>query len=159
MDLSTLPFIGMLDRVTGGRGEKALKYSMVSVVGVTLTQVMLAVYQGVLDWDPVVSNVASVSLTTFPVFVLNKRWVWRRGGGAHWRREVLPFWAFTVAGLGLSTGAVAIVDGWSDSILLVNAANLAGFGVLWVAKFLFLDHIMFGGDGQADVDDAVAEPA
>ena len=28
--------------------------------------------------------------------------------------------------------------------MLVMVANIAGFGVLWVAKFLFLDKIMFG---------------
>jgi putative flippase GtrA len=135
--------MGILDRLTGGRGHKAVKYSMVSVVGVAMTQVMLVIFQGPLDWKPTVSNVVAVSLTTLPVFLLNKRWVWKRGGGAHWRREVLPFWAFTIAGLTLSTLAVAFVESRSESILLVNIANLAGFGVLWVAKFLFLDAVMF----------------
>jgi putative flippase GtrA len=147
--------ISMLDRVTGGRGHKIVKFSMVSVVGVAMTQVLLVIFQGPLDWKPTISNVVAVSLTTLPVFLLNKRWVWKRGGGAHWRREVLPFWAFTIAGLILSTAAVAIVEDWSDSIVVVNLANLAGFGVLWIAKFLFLDAVMFPSDDT----DVVADPA
>jgi hypothetical protein len=33
----------------------------------------------------------------------------------------------------------------------VMAANLGGFGVLWVAKFLFLDQIMFGHSEREEV--------
>src|SRR3546814_3856686 len=66
----------VLDRVTGGRGALAIKYSMVSVVGVTLTQLMLVLLVGILDLNPTWSNVAAVSITAIPVFFLNKRWVW-----------------------------------------------------------------------------------
>ena len=33
-------------------------------------------------------------------------------------------------------------------------ANIAGFGVLWVAKFLFLDQIMFG---QPELDEVLSQ--
>jgi putative flippase GtrA len=135
----------VLDRVTGGRGYKAIKYTMVSIVGVCITQVLLLLLHGVLEWAAVAANVAAVSLCTGPVFYLNKHWVWGRSGKAHLRREVLPFWLFTIAGLILSTIAVAVVDDWSESTLVVSGANMAGFGVLWVAKFLFLDAVLFGG--------------
>ena len=46
---------------------------------------------------------------------------------------------------------VALADSWSDSTLLVMAANIAGFGILWVAKFLFLDQIMFGHSQKDEV--------
>ncbi len=146
----------VLDRVTGGRGALAIKYSMVSVVGVTLTQVMLVLFVGIFDRHPVGSNVVAVSLTAVPVFFLNKRWVWSADGKIDLRREVLPFWVFTLAGLLLSTGLVALAHGLSDSQVLVMAANLAGFGVLWVAKFLFLDQIMFG---QSEQDEIVSQTA
>lgn len=144
----------VLDRVTGGRGALALKYSMVSVVGVTLTQVLLVLFVGILDKDPVGSNVAAVSLTAVPVFFLNKRWVWNHDGKISFRREILPFWVFTLAGLLLSTGLVALVHRMSDSQLLVMGANLSGFGVLWVAKFLFLDQVMFG---HSQLDEVLAQ--
>lgn len=150
----------VLDRVTGGRGALAVKYSAVSVIGVTITQVLLVVYVGILDWHPVVANVSAVSLTAIPVFFLNKRWVWNHDGKISFRREVLPFWMFTLAGLVLSTGLVALAHSLSESQLLVMAANLGGFGVLWVAKFLFLDQIMFGHSERDEVlSQAAAEPA
>ncbi|MGQ0832643.1 MAG: GtrA family protein [Microthrixaceae bacterium] len=141
----------VLDRVTGGRGALAVKYSMVSVIGVTMTQVLLVLFVGILDRDPVGSNVAAVSITSVPVFFLNKRWVWSADGKISIRREVLPFWVFTLAGLLLSTGLVALAHSASDSQVLVMAANLTGFGVLWVAKFLFLDQVMFGHSQRAEV--------
>jgi putative flippase GtrA len=146
----------VLDRVTGGRGALAIKYSMVSVVGVTMTQVLLVLFVGILDRHPVGSNVAAVSLTSVPVFFLNKRWVWSADGKISVRREVLPFWVFTLAGLLLSTGLVALAHSASDSQILVMAANLTGFGVLWVAKFLFLDQVMFG---HSEVDEILSQEA
>lgn len=136
---------------------------MVSVIGVTITQVLLVVFVGIFDRDPVGSNVAAVSLCSLPVFLLNKRWVWNHDGKVSLRREVLPFWVFTLAGLLLSTGLVALAHSASDSQLLVMAASIGGFGILWVAKFLFLDQVMFGHTELEEVlsqEDVLAvEPA
>ncbi len=141
----------VLDRVTGGRGALALKYSMVSVIGVTITQAQLLLYVGVMDRDPTASNVVAVMLCALPVFFLNKHWVWGADGKVSFRREILPFLVFTAAGLALSTGLVALAQNASDSTLLVMAASVGGFGVLWVAKFLFLDKVMFGRSEQDEV--------
>jgi putative flippase GtrA len=141
----------VLDRVTGGRGELAIKYSMVSVIGVTLTQVLLVLFVGILDYNPTWSNVAAVTVTSVPVFLLNKRWVWSHDGKISLRREILPFWVFTLAGLLLSTGLVTLAHRVSDSTVLVMLASVAGFGVLWVAKFLFLDQIMFGHSEKDEI--------
>jgi putative flippase GtrA len=141
----------VLDRVTGGRGALAIKYSMVSVVGVTLTQALLVVFIELLDLNPTRSNVAAVMITAVPVFFLNKRWVWNVDGKVSFRREILPFWVFTGAGLALSTLLVSVAEDVSDSTLLVMVASLGGFGILWVAKFLFLDQVMFGQRGVDEV--------
>ena len=149
----------VLDRVTGGRGALAVKYSMVSVIGVVITQTLLVLFVGIMDRDATWSNVAAVSLCAIPVFFLNKRWVWSHDGKVSFRREVLPFWVFTLAGLGLSTGLVTVAKGVSDSTLLVMAASVGGFGILWVAKFLFLDQIMFGRPERQEVLLQDAAPA
>lgn len=144
----------VLDRVTGGRGALALKYSMVSVIGVTITQTLLLLFVGVLDRDPEWSNVQAVMITAVPVFLLNKKWVWSHDGKISFRRELLPFWVFTAAGLLLSTALVSVVP--EDSTLLVMLANIGGFGILWVAKFLFLDKVMFG---RREKDEVLAQEA
>ncbi|MEO6987796.1 MAG: hypothetical protein ABI239_04030, partial [Aquihabitans sp.] len=74
-------------------------------------------------------------------------------------------WAFTVAGWALSTGAVSLVENVGQPhstfrTLSVMFANIAGFGVLWVLKFFFLDKIMFGRDHHTPYDaDIEAEEA
>jgi putative flippase GtrA len=134
----------LLDRLTGGRGDLAIRYSMVSVIGVVTTQTLLLVLIGILDRDPTWSNVIGVSLCSLPVFLLNKRWVWNHDGKISLRREILPFWVFTLAGLLISTLLVSFAQRFSDAAIVAMAANICGFGVLWVAKFLFLDRVMFG---------------
>jgi putative flippase GtrA len=146
----------LLDRVTGGRGALALKYSMVSVIGVTITQTLLVVLVGIMDRDPTWSNVTAVMICALPVFLLNKWWVWSHDGKVSFRREILPFWVFTAAGLALSTGLVAIAESVSDSTLLIMAASVGGFGLLWVAKFLFLDQVMFG---HSEADEVLSQEA
>jgi putative flippase GtrA len=140
----------MLDRVTGGRGVKAIRYSMVSVVGVGVHQIVLITAYALIGMRGVSANVLAATVAAVPAFMLNKRWVWGAGGGAHFRREVLPFWAFTIAGLLLSTAFVWMADAWTESTVAVALASIAGFGVLWVAKFLFLDQIMFGRTGEPE---------
>ncbi len=146
----------VLDRITGGRGIMAVKYSMVSLVGVVLGLTQLTIYSQFLGWDPVLSNVLSVMITAIPAFLLNKRWVWGSDGAVSFTREIVPFWIFTVLGLTLSTGLVAVAKNLSDSHVLVLSANLGGFGLLWVAKFVFLDKVMFA---HLESDDTVAERA
>jgi hypothetical protein len=80
--------------------------------------------------------------------------VWNVDGRVSLRREILPFWVFTGAGLALSTWLVALAEEHSDSTLLVMIASLGGFGILWVAKFLFLDQVMFG---KREIDEVLSQ--
>src|SRR3546814_19028881 len=56
-----LSHAAVLDRVTGGRGALALKYSMVSVVGGTPTPLLLALLVRILALTPTRSHVAARS--------------------------------------------------------------------------------------------------
>ena len=116
-----------------------------------ITQTLLVIFVGLMEHDPTWSNVAAVMITAVPVFFLNKHWVWNADGKVSFRREILPFWVFTGLGLLLSTLLVDVAQAISDSTLLVMMANLTGFGILWVAKFLFLDQIMFGHSQKEEV--------
>ena len=60
------------------------------------------------------------------------------------RCEVLPFWVFALAGLGLSSLLVAAVgSNPHTSPLIVSAANLSGFALLWALRFVVLDQVLF----------------
>lgn len=135
-----------------------IRYASTSLIMVALTQMsIIAFVQGV-GWDAVPSNLASTMLVSIPAFLTNKYWVWGKSGRARIRREVIPFWVFTVAGWGLSTFAVALAadntkEGTLFHLVAVLVASIAGFGVLWVLKYLFLDKLMFGPDHHTPYDE------
>ena len=68
-------------------------------------------------------------------------------------KEVAPFWAFSIAGLFLSTLLVGLVAVWQNlpsgqkptvfQQLQINGANAVGFAILWAAQFFVLDKISF----------------
>ncbi len=41
-----------------------------------------------------------------------------------------------------------LAAGWNDSTAVVSAANLTAFGILWVAKYLLLDSLLFALPGD-----------
>jgi putative flippase GtrA len=146
-------------------GRRALRYVATSAFGVATTQVLLFLFLHVFEWRSVPSNFTAVTITSIPAFLLNKYWVWGKRGRAHMRREVIPFWLFTIAGWILSTLCVVLVvnatkDASNPDLVdgnkyAVQAANIAGFGVLWILKYLFLDKIMFGTDHHTPYDEDI----
>jgi putative flippase GtrA len=132
-----------------------LKYSAVSVVNVAIGQGLLILFAATIHilW---LSNVLAVCLSAVPAYYLSRAWVWGKTGKSHLTKEVLPFWGFALAGLVLSTIAVALatsilgISGTPREELSVaqklvpNIANMMAFGVLWVLKFFILDSFMFG---------------
>lgn len=122
---------------------KLIRYSMTSVVGVVLGQSLLQLFYSVLDWAAVPSNVVATAISTGPVYLINRYWVWKKKSGNSLHREIVPFWGMSFLGLALSSLIVWYVEGRTDAALAISAANLAGFGMLWIAKFLVLDRVLF----------------
>jgi putative flippase GtrA len=129
---------------------KALRYVSVSLFGTITTQILLWFTHAKLDWSGVASNVFSVTVTSIPSYFLSRYWIWGKNDRNRFWGEVVPFWGLAFAGLILSTVFVAVASQWSDSTIVVSLANLAGFGVLWVAKFLILDEVLFKTQAPAE---------
>ena len=95
------------------------------------------------------ANVIAVVCGIVPSYLANRRWVWRRAGRGDFRREVVPFWVLALAGLALSTVAVAAVASaaaqWSTSAraIALPVANLSAFAALWLVQFVVLDKVLF----------------
>ena len=123
--------------------HRPVRYAMVSVVAVVVSQAVLLTTSGLLGWGPIASNVTAVAIGSIPSYVLNRAWVWGKRGRNHLWREVIPFWALAFVGLGFSTLLVALAHRWNEATWVVSAANLVAFGILWVAKYLLLDAILF----------------
>jgi len=139
-----------------GRAHKPILYSLVSVIAVVTSQVVLVLCHGVFHLSGVWSNIIAVSAGTIPSYTLNRSWVWGKTSKSHLWKEVVPFWALAFLGLALSTVTVAVAEDWNDSTLVVSAANLAAFGVLWIGKFLLLHYVLFKDHAA---DDEVVIPA
>ena len=124
--------------------QKFWKYCMTSVVGVVMGQSLITLFAYVLEWSWGWANVTAVAISTLPTYYISRAWVWQKRGKSSLYAEVVPFWVMTFLGLFLSTVAViALENRYPDSKILANVGNIAGFGVLWVAKFFVLDRILF----------------
>lgn len=95
-------------------------------------------------WSPVAANVFAVSVGAVPAYVLSRYWVWeKRGKNLLWR-EVVPFWSLTLVGFVISTTAVWWVDArFGPTPWMINLTNLTAFGVVWAAKFVIFDRVLF----------------
>lgn len=142
-------------------GYKAIRYSAVSVICLVISLAVLSLTYGVLRLASAVDcTIIATAVSTVPSYTLNRRWVWRREGRSHMWKEVVPFWTLAAASFAFSLYAVALADGiagrahlshlWRS--ILVDVAQLAAYGILWVGKFVILNRLLFadgrGGAGR-----------
>lgn len=130
---------GFLGQMISAVRTRGLRYVLVAVVNVVVGQGLLLLLQH--WWKPSISNVVAVIVSSIPAYYMNRSWVWGKNGKSHWRKEVAPFWGFTIAGLVMSTVAIAIVQNHTDSKFLILFTQLFVFGVLWVIRFFVLDRL------------------
>jgi putative flippase GtrA len=124
--------------------RRFIHYSGVSVVSLSVGQLLLLGLNSGLGVSPWFANTVAVTLSAVPAYLLYRYVVWAKRTANDIRREVVPFWLMALVGLVLSTVAVDLVDGWWGTAVAVNLAYLASFGALWVFKYLVLEHWMFG---------------
>ncbi len=136
MDLSPSAVVGRF------RG-KAARYIGLSMFGTVITQLQIFVYVKLWDWNGGVANFVAVTVSSVPSYFLSKHWVWQHHGKGSVAKEAVPYWILNLAGLVLSTVFAVVASHYFDQWWVVSLANLAGFGVLWVAKFLILDEYLF----------------
>lgn len=130
--------------------RKLIKYSMVSLISVVVSQIVQLV-TFVVTHNGVLSSIVAVAVGTVPSYELNRRWTWRKSGPSHLWREIVPFWVMSFVGLVFSTVCVYLAEQWANgrdlskprTALLLNLASLAAFGLLWVGKFLIINHLLF----------------
>jgi putative flippase GtrA len=123
--------------------RKLFKYTMASMVGIGVGQPVLWICFGLLDWSAVPSNLTSVTCGAIPNYLINRKWTWHQQGKNRLWGEVVPFWVMSALGTILSLWAVSYAEDRWDTTIAVAIAQLSGFGVLWLAKFLILDKVMW----------------
>lgn len=131
-------------RLRAQHGTKLLRFGAVSAFNVILGQVLLYGAQVAAGWSPVVANVFAVCVGSVPAYLLSRYWVWEKRGKNHFIGEVVPFWGLALVGFVVSTSAVWWVDTqFSPTPLVVNLTNLLAFAIVWMAKFVILDRVLF----------------
>ncbi len=126
-----------------------IRYSLVSVVSVIVSQIVLFAAQSF--WSARTSNIIAVCVSAVPSYYLNRAWAWGKTGKSHFMKEIVPFWSLALVGLVLSTWAADFAETFAQSHsvsdltarLIVNGAALAAFGILWVGKFFIFNKLMF----------------
>jgi putative flippase GtrA len=159
------------------RGDRAvhkfIRYSMVSGVAIAISSVTILVCAGLLHLSGILSNTIGALAATPASYELNRKWAWGKHGKSHLWKEVVPFWVLTVVGFLASTGTVAIADSVCNSHhikgiqrgLIIDAASLFAYGVVWVVKFVVFNTLVFAGPSgrsfapQGADGDGALEPA
>lgn len=140
MPVTDLPFLA---RLREEHGAKALRYCGVSVVNVLTGVSVLAFCHAVLGWPATAANVTAWMVSTVPAYLLSRAWVWQQSGSHRLSGEVLPFWVLALIGLVFSTAVVGLVERHTEMTIFILAGNLAAYGVVWIAKYLVLDRLMW----------------
>ncbi len=138
-------------RLPAGLVPKLVRYGAVSIVATTTSLVVLGALVSTRAMAPGWANVVATAVGTVPSFELNRRWVWRLHGRSSIGGQVVPFCVLSFTGLALSTLTVSVMASFVDRhgvdgaarTLLVQGANLAAFGSLWVIQFFVLDRWLF----------------
>jgi len=130
--------------------KKLAKYASVSIISTVVSQVTLLIVYGALHLMPAVwANLVANVVATPPSYYLNRKWVWGKRGRSHIMREIVPFWVLGFCGLALSSLTVYGAEQFAKhhdlshalTSLLVNAASLFAFALLWVVKFVIYQRL------------------
>ncbi len=137
--------------------HKFIRYSMVSVVAIVISQVTILVCAWVFGLSGIAANTIGALAATPASYELNRKWAWGKTGKSHMWREIVPFWSLTLVGWLASTGTVEIADNMCKShgvaglgrALAIMGASLFAYGVVWIVKFVIFNHVVFANRGPA----------
>jgi putative flippase GtrA len=129
---------------------KLWRYGTISIVSTVISLSFLFLFYRVFSLSPGWSNIWATAIATVPYYYLNRIWVFKRRGRSHLTREVIPFWAIAFGSLILSTLAVRFAGHEARNISskttragILLVANLATYGLLWLAKFFVFNSLLF----------------
>jgi putative flippase GtrA len=139
-------------------GRKQLRYAAVSLLFVPLGQVLIQLLgatvftttlaNGLKETNWVAASVTSAAILTVPNFFANKYLVWKNTSRDNLRTQVLVFWVAAMLGVTFATALTFVVDamieshGWIEKVA-VFFAQMTGFGIVWLGRYLILDRWLF----------------
>jgi len=137
------------DHIRSDVGRKQLRYMGVSVVFVPVGQVLIQILGTVFDGNYTLASVVAAAILTVPNFFANKYLVWKDTSKDNLRTQVVVFWVAAMLGVGLATGLTFVVQQLTEDSssltqrICVFVAQMTGFGIVWVGRYLVLDRWLF----------------
>ncbi len=126
------------------RSLRFTRYSALSILTVPTGYTLLLLARGIWDVNAGLLNLCVGTVLTPPSFLLYRWLVWHGGGGRGVAREMFSFWQTVMVGALASSATIGIADAWFDAGgPLIVAAGLTGQGVIFIARFVWLDLFTF----------------
>ncbi|HWG28333.1 GtrA family protein [Actinospica sp.] len=130
-----------------------LRYGAGSLVAMASSELVLVVAYN-FGAGPQWAAILAWAAGAVPNYVLNRRWAWRaddagaRGGKV---RELVLYWMITLGTAVLAVIATTVTDAWikgtvtsrGEQSVLLAAAYLGSYGIVFVAKFVLFDRLVF----------------
>ena len=144
------------------QGRKVIRFTSVSVISTIVSNVVLIAVYG-FKWIPneIYATLFGNLVATLPSYQLNRTWTWGKRGRSHFRKEIVPFWSMSLAGIAFSTIGASLVrhensthPAWSHLLKtgLVSGANLLSFVIFWFLKMWIFNKI-FKVDDLQEMDE------
>ncbi len=130
-------------------GRKQLRYMGVSVVFVPVGQVLIQILGSVFDGNYTQASIVAAAILTVPNFFANKLVVWKDTSRDNLRTQVVVFWVAAMLGVSLATTLTFVVQNLTEDTsslvqrVSVFVAQMTGFGIVWVGRYLVLDKWLF----------------
>ncbi|HEY6538951.1 MAG TPA: GtrA family protein [Candidatus Dormibacteraeota bacterium] len=145
--------IGVRRVASRPRINKMLRYAITSGVSTGISEVtLLALYaNGFLGatGSSVVANLAG----TIPSYLMSRYWIWPEADRSGTARQMGLYWATAAVSLVLSAAGTSMAAahapaGHGAHVIVVGVAYVGTYAVLWVAKYLVYQHLVFRGAGD-----------
>lgn len=140
----------LLEHAKSEAGRKKIRYAAVSLVFVPLGQAIVQFFKWGLGVYEVLAVFLGACILTLPNYAANKYYVWRYTSKDNRATEITVFWLAAVLGTAFAMGFVYLAgrlvpesDGELAHGLAIFVAQLMGYGIVWVARYLFLDRLIF----------------
>ena len=146
------------------QGKKAFRYSVTSAVSLVVSQISFVVLFGAHIMGAKYSSITATLVGTVPSYVMNRYWAFEKRDSNRLLHEVLPYIAMALISLVFSTWTTDFADSHASvvgsshlvRVIWVDGAYLGSFAILWLAKFAFLNKILFakrGNDGELLIEE------
>jgi putative flippase GtrA len=136
---------------------RLFRYTTGSVVATLVSEGVLLFSYGVLRVPTVAATVLAFLAGAIPNWILNRRWAWARSERVSVRHEVIPYVSIVVVSLLLALAFTAAADLLARAVtedialrsVIVGAAYLGTSAVMFVAKFVLFDRLVFRDPDRA----------